>query len=98
MKKKYEDDDGRQVADMSDVHVTLFGSSYMPPDKRSRLKKKKKVEKKEPLPEYYQHDNFTKKETLSIIFKVMLMSLGIASVFIIAAALFILFCIYVWFK
>ena len=95
-KKQYDDDDGRQIANMSDVHITPFGFGYM--NRRKRLATSKHAAKAKSQPEYVQEVTLTKKETRFMMLRAMLAALGIAMVFIIGAALFILFCIYVWFR
>lgn len=92
--KKYDDDDGRQIADMSNTYgvnyLGLFGIR-----RKLSYKKKKAVEtsvttvKEPPL---------TKRETRKIMFNALLGGLAIGSVFVILAAIFILFCVFVWFK
>lgn len=94
-KKQYDDDDGRVIADMSDVHITPFGFGYMP--RRKRLTPPQKTIIKE-TPEYQVPETLSKKETRAMMFRAMLMALGVAMIFIVGAALFILFCIHIWFR
>ncbi len=95
-KKQYDDDDGRQIANMSDVQINTFGFGYTP--KRRRPSVKFNENKK---PNQNEHANvapLTKKETRFMMIQAMLAALGIAMIFIAGAALFILFCIYIWFR
>jgi len=90
--KKYEDDDGRRIADMSSVGIPgdpLLGGSF---------RKKKKPTPPEghqdapaPLPP-------DKKETRRIALHALLAGLAIGLIFIGAVFLFLLFCRYVWFR
>ena len=90
-KKKYDDDDGRQVADMSDLNVSVFGFNS-----RRKATRRKGIEKPENTTADFQP--LTKEETRWMMFRATGMSLLIALVFIAGAALFILFCILIWFK
>lgn len=92
-KKQYDDDDGRKIADMSDININTLGFGYVP---RRRRLSVSKPENNENI-KYPDFVPLTKEETRFMMFKAMLAALGIAMVFIIGAALFILFCIYIWF-
>ena len=96
-KKQYDDDDGRQIADMSGVNSNLMAFWFVPKHRRSRipkhmLKEESKQEQVVDMPP------LTKAESRAMMFQAMFASLLIALVFIAGAALFILFCIYIWFK
>lgn len=95
-KKQYDDDDGRQIANMSDVQINSFGFGYTP--KRRRFPKAVPDTKNQNQYEYANVAPLTKKETRFMMFRAMLAALGIAMIFIAGAALFILFCIYIWFR
>ncbi|MCD6321525.1 MAG: hypothetical protein J7L77_00725 [Clostridiales bacterium] len=95
-KKQYDDDDGRQIANMSDVQINTFGFGYIPKRRRPNVKFQEN-EKTNPN-EYANVVPLTKKETRFMMIQAMLVSLGIAMIFIVGAALFILFCIYIWFR
>ena len=90
-KKKYDDDDDRIIADMS--------FTYDLKD-RQKNKKKRNIENQgenlEHVSEYRQP--LTKQETRFMMFRALGASLLVALVFITLAAIFILFCIYVWFR
>ena len=95
-KKQYDDDDGRKIADMSDVQINTFGFGYTPKRRRfATVVPEKKVQKQN---EYANIAPLTKKETRFMMVRAMLAALGIAMIFIAGAALFILFCIYIWFR
>jgi len=95
-KKKYDDDDGRKIADMSDVQINTFGFGYTP--KRRRFNSPYHENKKPIQNQYANVAPLTKKETRVMMFRAMFVALGIAMIFIAGAALFILFCIYIWFR
>ena len=95
-KKQYDDDDGRQIANMSDVQINTFGFGYTP--KRRRPGVPFQENKKQNQNEHVNVTPLTKKETRFMMFRAMFAALGIAMIFIAGAALFILFCIYVWFR
>ena len=90
--KKYDDDDGRQIADMSHVDSSLGGFSTARLNKR---KKKKDGDKEDEGPEV---PPLTRRETKALMFRAMWTSLLIALVFIALAAIFLLFAVYVWFR
>ncbi len=95
-KKQYDDDDGRQIANMSDVQINTFGFGYIP--KRRRPGVTYQETKKPNKNEHANVAPLTKKETRFMMLQAMLAALGIAMIFIAGAALFILFCIYIWFR
>lgn len=85
MKKKYKEkfvDDGRTIANMN-----VDGMPWYNPQKEDYAPSDKI--KKEPP---------SAMETLSIMKGVTLAALLVAGVFVIGFALFILFCVFVWFK
>ena len=92
-KRKYDDDDGRRVADMSAVEMPsdplLGGGSF---------RKKAKNELKETDPQVPSPSPLDRKETRRIVFYALRAGLLIGLLFIGAAAIFILFCRYVWFR
>ena len=95
MKKKHNDDDGIQIADMS----ATYNNSYSGwTSIRNRKIKKAQQQTVESGHGEIQEPPLTKKETRSLIINALGAGLLIASIFIIGAALFILFCIYVWFR
>ena len=95
-KKQYEDDDGRQIADMSGVRSNLMAFWFVPKHRRSRIPKH--MLREESKQEQVDLPPITKAESRAMMFQAMFASLLIALVFIAGAALFILFCIYIWFK
>jgi len=94
-RKQYDDDDGRQIADMSGVDVTMFGFAS-----GSRFRKKKKTKEDKDREDKLQKEvlTLTKRETRVMMFRAMFVSLLIGLAFVAVAALFILFAIYVWFR
>lgn len=90
-KNKYDDDDGRKIADMS----FTYDSKDRPKDKKKR-NIENQGENLDHVSAYTQP--LTKQETRFMMFRAVGASLLIALVFITLAALFILFCIYVWFR
>ncbi len=95
-KKQYDDDDGRKIADMSGVSSNLMAFWFVPKHRRSRIPKH--MLKEEGRQEQIQLPPPTKAESRAMMFRAMFASLLIALVFIAGAALFILFCIYIWFR
>ncbi|MBN2558330.1 MAG: hypothetical protein JXB33_06225 [Clostridia bacterium] len=93
-KKKHDDDDGRQLADMSGVVPSSYG--LFPERMRRKPAEKRKPEAGDEAP--VSIEPMTKKETRSMLFQAMWASMLIALIFIALAALFILFSIHVWFK
>lgn len=95
--KQYDDDDGRKIADMSGVTTSLLDIWFVP--KRRRHHTLKPIQKEEKQQgEYIPLPPPTKAESRAMMFQAMFASLLIALVFIAGAALFILFCIHIWFK
>lgn len=96
--KQYSDDDGRRIADMSNIKVNLL-DYWFAPKRRSFKERNKGMMVEEPvLNDQLPLPPPTKEETRSMMWQAMLWSLLIALVFIAGAALFILFCIHIWFK
>lgn len=92
--KKYDDDDGRRIADMSNTYgINYLG--FFGIRRRLSGKKKKIAETSEPT---IKEPPLTKRETRKIMFNALLGGLAIGSVFVVLAAIFILFCVFVWFK
>lgn len=89
-KKQYDDDDGRQIADMSFTH-----RSYV--EKSERGVNPDQVRASENRAEEAL-SRLSKRETWGIIFEALKAGLLISLIFVGGAALLILFCIYVWFK
>jgi len=90
-KRRYEDDDGRQIADMSSVEMPndpLLGGS---------LQNKKKMSR-ESNPDAPEPPPLDKKETRRIALHALLAGLIIGLIFIGAAFIFLLFCRYVWLR
>lgn len=92
--KKYDDDDGRQIADMSNTYgidyLGFFGIRRKVSDnKRKAAQTHETTVKVAPL---------TKRETRKIMFNALLGGLAIGSVFVVLAAIFLLFCVFVWLK
>jgi len=87
-KKKFEDD-GRVIADMSSTVKTPWYLSFT-----ALSKKKNKTRESLELPEI----EMTKKEQRQFTISAILASLVVALIFIGALFLFILFCVYIWFK
>lgn len=92
--KKYEDDNGRQIADMSGTYginyLGLFGIWKKISDQKKKTSETSEATAKEPP--------LTKRETRKLMFNALLGGLAIGSVFVIAAAIFVIFCVLVWFK
>ena len=87
-KKIYDDDDGRVIANMN-----VDGMPWSMSDVLSRRKKSD-----EKLQSSGDFSDMTGKETREIIKGAVKAGLVIAGAFLVAAFLFILFCIYVWFR
>lgn len=96
MKNKHYDDDGRKIADMSDINVTTFGFGYNP--RQQRNTKKEPAVREASVDSSANPQPLTKEETRFMMFRAMLSGMAIALVFIALAAIFLLFCIYVWFR
>jgi hypothetical protein len=92
-KKKYEDDDGRRIADMSTVEMPsdplLGGGSF---------RRKEKQRPKETDPQAPSSPPLDKKETRRIMWYALRAGLLIGLIFIGAALIFLLFCRYIWFR
>ncbi len=87
-KKVYDDDDGRVIANMN-----VDGMPWSMSDVLSRRKKSD-----EKLQSSGDFSDLSGKETREIVKGAVKAGLVIAGVFLVAAALFILFCIHVWFR
>lgn len=91
MKRKKRDDfidDGRTVADMSGV-----GSMFSPAPKPAKSKPEESDE-----PDVPKAEPLTREQARWAAFAAMRAALLVAGVFIGAMALFVLFCVYVWFR
>ncbi len=91
MRKKYEDDDGRRIADMSGIEMPndpLLGG--MPGKRKKAARESDPDAPAPPLPD--------KRETRLIALHALLAGLVIGLIFIGAAFLFLLFCRYVWLR
>ena len=98
-KNKYPDDDGRVVADMSQVVRVGMLDLIAPEGLRKRLGGRRP----EGAPPQSQYENtqpieLTAGEMKALMKASLKAALLLAGVFIAAAGLFILFCIYVWFR
>ena len=83
-KRTYEDDDGRVIASMNVDGMPWYQRGSM---------------QKMPIrSESSRFEDLTKEETREIIKGALKASLLIAGIFILAMFLFILFCIFVWFR
>jgi len=90
-RKKYEDDDGRRIADMSGIDLHSPGGVSEAPQRNRAAD----TETETGIP---GQPPFTRRETLRIMFVTLGWSLLIGLVFIAAIGLFILFCTKVWFR
>ena len=79
-RKKYDDDDGRVIANMNVDGMPWYVDAA----------KKKEVSS--------QELDLTKEESKAVLWGTVKAGLLIASVFVVAALIFILFCIHVWFR
>ena len=79
-RKKYDDDDGRVIANMNVDGMPWYVDA---------AKKKEASSQKLDL---------TKEESKAVLWGTIKAGLLIASVFVVAALIFILFCIHVWFR
>ena len=79
-RKKYDDDDGRVIANMNVDGMPWYVEAA----------KKKEVSS--------QELDLTKEESKAVLWGTVKAGLLIASVFVVAALIFILFCIHVWFR
>ena len=82
-KKHYDYDDGRVIASMNVEGMPWYVEDH---------KRKQERQKNNDL------SDLSKEETRAIIWGTVKAGLLIASVFLIAAAIFILFCIHIWFR
>ena len=82
-KKHYDDDDGRVIASMNVEGMPWYVEDHK--RKQERLKNN-------------DFNDLTKEETRAIIWGIVKSGLLIAGVFLVAALIFILFCIYIWFR
>ena len=97
--KKYDDDDGRVIANMNvdgmpwnNGYDRWFGGIYKKKYRRNiEEQQSQNVDDIEAL-------NVTKKETRVLMFNALVATLLIGLVFALAAFLFIIFCLNVWFK
>ena len=106
--KKYDDDDGRVIANMN-VDGMPWNNGYNrwlggfhKPKYQKKLEQEARKENND-NGEYANHlENdelhLTKKETRALVLNAVVAVLLIGAVFALAAFLFILFCIYVWFR
>ncbi|MGI5877294.1 MAG: hypothetical protein ACOX7W_01660 [Christensenellales bacterium] len=90
-RKKYEDDDGRQIADMSGLDSALTGGRSRP-IRREKAGQPGGGEEQPPVPP------LSRKETFRLTVRMLLAALFIGGIFIAGAFLFILFCVHVWFR
>ena len=84
-KKTYDDDDGRVIANMN--------VDGMPWSMSDALSRRKKPDEKLP-----SSSDFSDVDSREIVKGAVKAGLVIAGVFLAGAALFILFCLYVWFR
>lgn len=91
-KKRYTDDDGRRIADMSATDRSLHGDPFLG---GFRKKPHRKPEESVPVSAAVQLD---KKETRRLIFYTLKIALLIGLIFITAGLVFILFCRYIWLR
>jgi len=87
-KKVYDDDDGRVIANMN-----VDGMPWSIRDVMARRRKSDEM-----LQGGGDFSDLSAKETREIVKGAVKAGLIIAGVFLVAAALFILFCIHVWFR
>lgn len=88
MKKRKFEDDGRKISDMSDVSEK-FGLYQS-----GGIHKQPSAEK--PCETHQVH--LTRAERRKILLSTLGASLAVGLIFIVAAGLFILFCIFIWFR
>ena len=79
-RKKYDDDDGRVIANMNVDGMPWYVDAAKKKDASS------------------QELDLTKEESKAVLWGTVKAGLLIASVFVVAALIFILFCIHVWFR
>lgn len=82
-KKQYDDDDGRVIANMNVDGMPWFLSDA--------LKRRSKTDAQNDF------SDLTKEESRELVKGAVKAGLLIAGIFVLAALLFILFCIYIWF-
>lgn len=87
-RKTYEDDDGRVIANMN-----IDGMPWYAEDARKR--REENFRKAETASDF---SDLSRKETWEIIKGATKAGLLISGIFIAGAALFILFCLFVWFR
>ncbi len=99
-KKKYDDDDGRVIADMNvegmpwnNGYDRWFGGIY-----KKKYRRDIENQTQQDTPEDIEQLNITKRETRVLMLNALAAVLLIGLVFALAAFLFILFCTKVWFK
>lgn len=83
MSRKRFEDDGRQVADMAKLDQALYGRSIKPGAGPTGAPVQ--------TPEY-------RRETRRMAWRALILTLGVACIFLLAFALFILFCQFVWLR
>ncbi len=91
-KKKDFEDDGRQIADMSNVFDNWYGLKSRP------KKPKKKASPDDENSEIEKEPELTKKEVRQLMANAMLAALAVGLVFVAVTYLFFMFAIHVWFK
>lgn len=83
-RKVYDDDDGRTISNMNVEGMPWYSPKASPSaDKENSQDEKIKL---------------TKREELALMWGVLKASLLVAGIFVVAFTIFILFCIFVWFK
>ncbi|MBQ2895639.1 MAG: hypothetical protein IJE26_03110 [Oscillospiraceae bacterium] len=87
-KKVYDDDDGRVIANMN--------VDGMPWSMRDVMSRRKKSDEK--LQSSQDFSDLTKEETRELVKGAMKAGLLIGGVFLVGAFLFILFCLFIWFR
>jgi hypothetical protein len=92
-KKKYNDDDGRQIVDMSGTDRSLYGDPLL-----GGFRKKQQHKPEESVPSSPVSPPPDKKETWRLISYALRIALLIGLIFIVGGLIFILFCQYVWLR
>lgn len=87
-KKVYDDDDGRVIANMN--------VDGMPWSMRDVMSRRKKSDEK--LQSSQDFSDLTKEETRELVKGAIKAGLLIGGVFLVGAFLFILFCLFIWFR
>ena len=90
-KKTYDDDDGRTIANMNVDGMPWYQAPAREKPESTGPGDGGSSEKKEPL-------ELTKEESRAMYWGMIKAALLIGGIFIVAALLFILFCIFVWLK